>query len=107
MTKLSDLEGKVGDMDQVISKISSLETEMKERIPTPKEKLELRSLDSYPYNVKLTDFWEDKGMLDNEEEKEDGEYTLTDDDIKGDYNEIDIKDSFDNDDSHTSVFPTA
>jgi len=104
--KLSDLENKVGGMDKVISKISSLEAEMKERIPTPVEQLELRSLDSYPYNVKLTDFWADKGYL-NTEKEEEKEYKLTMDDVKSDYDEVSIKDSFDDDDSHTSVYPTA
>ena len=88
--KLSDLESKVGGMDQVISKIASLESEMKERIPTPKEQLELRSLDSYPYNVKLTDFWKDRGMMGDEEE-EPTEYTLTDEDVKSDGNQIMMK----------------
>jgi len=105
--KLSDLESKVGGMDQVILKIASLEDEIKQRNPTPIEKLELRSLDSYPYNVKLTDFWSDKGMLDTDEEVEEPELTLTMDDVKADYDEVSIKNSFDEDDTNTSVFPSA
>jgi len=107
MGKLSDLESKVGGMDQVISKITSLEDEIKQRNPTPIEKLELRSLDSYPYNVKLTDFWSDKGMLDTDVEVEEPELTLTMDDVKADYDEVNIAKSFDDDENNSSVFPTA
>ena len=47
-------------MDQVINKIEDLEKEIEKRNPTPVEKLEMMSLDSFPYSVKLTDYWADK-----------------------------------------------
>ena len=60
-TKLDDLEGKLQHMDQIMDKINSLETKFdRYREKTPEEKLMLRSLDSYPYNQKLTDFFDDK-----------------------------------------------
>jgi len=93
--KLGDLEGKVGDMDQVINKIDDLEKEIEERNPTPVERLEMRSMDSFPYSVSLTDFWKDKEGYDvggSEEE----EYTITQKDVE-DYSEREIKDSFDYD----------
>jgi len=59
--KLDDLESKLSKMDDVIAKIDGLEskvTQMKE--PTPQEKLEMRSLDSYPFNQSPTDFFSQK-----------------------------------------------
>ena len=91
--KLGDLEGKVGDMDQVIDKIDGLEKEIAERNPTPVERLEMRSMDSFPYSVSLTDYWTDKEGYDvGGEEKE--EYVITQKDVD-DYSATEIKDSFD------------
>jgi len=100
-SKLDDLEGKLVNMDQIMDKINSLETKFdKYREKTPEEKLMLRSLDSYPYNQKLSDFFDDK--KDEMEETGKNEYVLTSDDvedfspneIKGTFNEYDdIKES--------------
>jgi hypothetical protein len=100
-TKLDDLQSKLSHMDQIMDKINSLETKFdRYREKTPEEKLMLRSLDSYPYNQKLTDFFDDK-----KQEMEDtgkNEYVLTSDEveefspneIKGTFNEFDeIKES--------------
>jgi fructose-specific phosphotransferase system component IIB len=80
-TKLDDLEKKLSHMDQIMDKINSLETKFdKYREKTPEEKLMLRSLDSYPYNQKLTDFFDDKkGEM---EETGKNEYILTSDDVE-------------------------
>ena len=44
-------------MDTILNKINDLEQKVeKYRQKSPEEKLQLRSLDSYPYNQKLTDF---------------------------------------------------
>ena len=91
--KLGDLEGKVGDMDQVIDKIDDLEKEIAERNPTPVERLEMRSMDSFPYSVSLTDYWSDKEGYDVGGEKEE-EYVITQKDVD-DYSATEIKDSFD------------
>ena len=91
--KLGDLEGKVGDMDQVINKIDDLEKEIADRNPTPVERLEMRSMDSFPYSVSLTDYWSDKEGYDvGKEEKE--EYVITQKDVD-DYSTTEIKNSFD------------
>jgi len=91
--KLGDLEGKVGDMDQVINKIDDLEKEITDRNPTPVERLEMRSMDSFPYSVSLTDYWSDKEGYDvGKEEKE--EYVITQKDVE-DYSTTEIKNSFD------------
>jgi len=93
--KLGDLEGKVGDMDQVINKIDGLEKEIADRNPTPVERLEMRSMDSFPYSVSLTDYWSDKEGYDVGG-KEEEEYTITQKDVD-DYSTTEIKNSFDYD----------
>lgn len=95
LSKFDEFESKMSSFDQIINKIDSLEKDFNKRLPTPVEKLEMRSMESYPYSVKLTDFWKDETEeIENSEGKEDG-YTLTDDDVKKDYSPSDIKTSFD------------
>lgn len=90
--KLSDLESKLSQMDQIFDKINSLEDKVeKYREKSPEEKLQLRSLDSYPYNQKLTDFFSDK-----EEEMEKtgkNEYVLTPDEVEN-FSADEIRKSF-------------
>ena len=94
--KLSGLEARIGNMDKITAKIDGLEKEIIKRNPTPVEKLEMRSLSSYPYSQKLTDYWADKkgpyDVMGNEDEKK--EYTLTKDDVNADYSDSNIKKSF-------------
>jgi hypothetical protein len=79
--KLDDLESKLQHMDQIMKKIDSLETKFdKYRDKTPEEKLMLRSLDSYPYNQKLTDFFDDKKQ--EMESTGKNEYVLTSDEVE-------------------------
>jgi hypothetical protein len=80
-SKLDDLQSKLENMDQIMNKINSLEIKFdKYRDKTPEEKLELRSLDSYPYNQKLTDFFDDKKM--DMEKSGKNEYVLTSDEVE-------------------------
>lgn len=80
-SKLDDLAGKLENMDQIMNKINDLETKFeKYRTKTPEEKLQLRSLDSYPYNQKLTDFFEDKEQEMQQTGK--NEYVLTSDEVE-------------------------
>ena len=82
-------------MDEIITKMDELEQEVKDRNPSPTEKLSMRSMDSFPYSVKLTDFWNDREGYDaTGEEDEEQEYTLTKQDIDDDYSEVDIRSSF-------------
>jgi hypothetical protein len=68
-------------MDEIMDKISGLEAKFdKYREKTPEEKLMLRSLDSYPFNQKLTDFFDDK--KDEMEATGKNEYVLTSDDVE-------------------------
>jgi len=89
---LTDLESKLSDMDNIMNKLNDLETKIEKIRPkTPEEKLELRSLDSGPYNQKLSDFFEDK--MDDMEKSGKNEYVLTQDDVEN-YSSGDIKKSF-------------
>jgi hypothetical protein len=90
--QLETLQNKLADMDKLVSKIDSLEAKVEKYRPkTAQEKLELRSLDSGPYNQKLSDFFVDK-----EEEMEKtgkNEYVLTQDEVEN-FSPSDIEQSF-------------
>lgn len=86
------LESKLGEMDNLVNKINSLEASIERSRPkTPQEKLELRSLDSGPYNQKLTDFFVDKEQDMQKSGK--NEYILNSDDVEN-FSPSDIKTSF-------------
>jgi len=90
--QLNKLESRLGEMDQIMSKLNTLEAKIeKYREKTPQEKLELRTYDSYPFNQKLSDFFDDK----KEEMELTGkkDYVLTSDEVT-DINANDIKKSF-------------
>lgn len=60
-TKLGDLEQKLAQMDAVMAKIDELGTKVDASRPkTGVEKLEMRSLDSYPFNEKPQEFFAHK-----------------------------------------------
>jgi len=81
-------------MDSIVSKLNDLEAKVeKYRTKTPEEKLELRSLDSGPFNQKLSDFFEDKEL--DMEKTGKNDYVLTQDDVEG-YSPVEIKKSFRN-----------
>ena len=92
--QLGKLESRLGEMDAIMNKLNALENKIeKYREKTPQEKLELRSYDSYPFNQKLSQFFDDK----SEEMEKTGknDYVLTPDDVT-DINVNDIKNSFQN-----------
>ncbi len=91
-SQITNLESKLGEMDSIINKLNAIEAKIeKYREKTPQEKLELRTYDSYPFNQKLSDFFEDK----KEEMEKTGkrDYVLTTDDVT-DINDKEVKDSF-------------
>jgi hypothetical protein len=60
-SKLTDLEQKIAQMDLIMDKIDKLDVkvgDMKEK--TPQEKLEMRSLDSYPFSQNPQEFFANK-----------------------------------------------
>jgi hypothetical protein len=91
-SQLSNLEGKLKEMDGVMAKLNSLENKIeKYREKTPQEKLDLRKYDSYPFNQKLSDFFNDK--QDEFEKTGKTDYILTTDDVT-DISDSEIKDTF-------------
>lgn len=93
-SQLTNLESKLSDMDTIVNKLNSLEAKIeKYRIKSPEEKIQLRTLDSGPYNQKLSDFFEDK-QEDFEKSGKD-QYILTQDEVEN-YQPSEIKKSFRN-----------
>ena len=90
--QLTNLENKLKDMDSVMSRLNNIETKLdKYRPKTAQEKLELRSIDSGPFNQKLTDFFTDK--QEDIEKTGKNEYILTTDEVE-DFSPSEIKNTF-------------
>jgi benzoyl-CoA reductase/2-hydroxyglutaryl-CoA dehydratase subunit BcrC/BadD/HgdB len=74
-------------VDSNNSEIESLKAEFEKRNPTQTEKLNLRSLDSYPFNVKPNEYWAEKAKeggyqaYSDNAEPTSKEYTITNDDV--------------------------
>ena len=85
-------------------KIENLRTEFEKRNPTQIEKLSMQTDKSYPFNVKPDDFWRNKEATSNysteydNNGKEQGQYAITSNDIKGAVDWNSILDSLDDDD---------
>jgi hypothetical protein len=102
MTKFEALQTSLSKIDTVSNEIQSMKKDIQSQ--RPKEKLELRSLDSYPFNVKLTDYWNDEKIKANYEinggtpdaESPDGEVKVwkLDPNEAKDFSTVDIKKSF-------------
>jgi hypothetical protein len=91
-TKLDDLEQKLAQMDSLMSRIENLGTKIDSMKPkTPIENLEMRSLDSYPFNEKPQEFFAKKQGEMRTAGK--NEYVLTKDDVDQ-YPNDSVKDSF-------------
>ena len=96
---LGALESMQGVIDKNNAEIASLKSEFEKRNPTQTERLNLRSLDSYPFNVRPDDYWREKGRNSNysaysdNDESPTNEYEITNDDVR-DVND-DIANTFD------------
>jgi hypothetical protein len=91
-SQIENLESKLSEMDKIVTTLNSLEAKIEKYRPkTPQEKLELRSLDSGPYNQKLSDFFMDK--QEDIEKSGKNEYVLTTDEVE-DFSPSEIKSSF-------------
>lgn len=104
--KLTQLLDIVGKFEQAIedndAKIEDLKSELERRNPTQQEKLNIRSMNGSPYNVKPEDYWEQQAQNnpnyniiannDVDPDKEDDLYTITDDDLKN-FNKSEIEKS--------------
>jgi len=91
-TKLDDLEQKLSSMDNIIAKIEDLGTKVEKMRPkSPEEKLNMRSLDSYPFNQNPQQFFAQKqGEMQMTGKNE---YVLTKDDVIN-YSKDSIRDTF-------------
>jgi molecular chaperone GrpE (heat shock protein) len=90
--QISKLEAKLSEMDALMNRLNTIENKIeKYREKTPQEKLELRTYDSYPFNQKLSDFFDDKKIEMEKTGKKD--YVLTSDEVE-DINPTDIRTSF-------------
>lgn len=111
-TKIKDLIDTIQNLQNKLdannSEIESLKSEFEKRNPTQTEKLNLRSLDSYPFNVKPNEYWSDKAKQGGYEAYGDNgepttkEYVITNDDV--DNPTRDVADTFfkvDDDDIQT------
>lgn len=91
-TKLGDLEQKLAQMDAVMAKIDELGAKVEASKPkTGVEKLEMRSLDSYPFNEKPQEFFAHKQGEMAASGK--NEYVLTKDEVENYPTDV-IKTSF-------------
>ena len=90
--QLNGLESKLKDMEGIFTKLNDIEAKIeKYREKTPQEKLELRSLDSGPFNQKLSDFFVDKEQ--EMEKSGKNEYILTTDEVES-FTPSEIKTTF-------------
>jgi hypothetical protein len=79
-SKLGELEVKLAQMDQLVSRIDQLGSKIDEVKPKSEvEKLEMRSLDSYPFNEKPQEFFAHKQGEMRASGK--NEYVLTKDEV--------------------------
>lgn len=91
-SKLNDIDQKISQMDMVISKIEQLDNKINNiKEKTPEEKLEMRSLDSYPFNQNPQEFFTSK--KDQMRASGKNEYVLTKNDVQN-YSTDQIKQSF-------------
>ena len=92
--QIEDMQSKLNSMDQVFEKLNSMEQKIEKYRPrTAQEKLELRSLDSGPFNQKLSSFFDDKQQ--DREKSGKNEYVLTSDEVEQ-IVPSEIKKTFDN-----------
>jgi hypothetical protein len=99
---LDNLETKLGEMDGIMTKLNDLEAKVeKYREKTPQERLELRTLDSGPFNQKLSQFFDDKE--EDMEKSGKNEYVLTQDEVE-DYSPNEIRKTFRNFEDETNPF---
>ena len=105
MTAVEKMQGIIANNN---NEIIGLKKELEKRVPTQTERLNLRSLDVYPYNVKPTDYFQKVNQNGNYQVTYDNgqptkkEHVLTQKEIDS-YNPSEIEKSFDNDDLDQSM----
>jgi len=95
--QLAKMDGLSANIEALGGKVTDLEHDIERRNPTPEEQIEMRSLDSYPYNLKLNDYWSDNedkvARPDENINGEKKEYVLKKSDVDN-FSANEIKNSF-------------
>ena len=83
-------------------KIEGLKSEFEKRNPTKVEKLHMQTARSYPFNQTPEEYWKEKEATSNYEiidndDKENGKFVITADDVNGTENWKEISDTLDDD----------
>lgn len=102
-------------IDALASRMDNIEQEIIKRNPTKDEKLEMQSLHSAPYNIKIGDYWADKpGYVSDISDPnsqptfndidEPKEYVLDPNEIENSYNETNVKNTFDYDEEEVDDY---
>lgn len=90
-------------LDQNSEKIKDLQADLQRRMPTDQEKIDLRTHESGPFNIKPGNYWEqfnaenpnyDVTVNGQKPGDDEGEYTLRNSEVKG-INDFDVSRSFD------------
>jgi hypothetical protein len=91
MATIQDLSDKLGNVEQLSQQVQKIGQDIEEiKPPSYQEQLEMQSTQSYPFNVKLSDYWD---IPDQDETNQTPEnLTIDQDDIEN-YDEKEIKDS--------------
>lgn len=116
ITHVEKLTSKIDDIisktDKTEEELAHINQEIVKRNPTETEKLNIRSMDSYPFNIKPNEYWETKAkenpnydVYSNNEvnPSDEVEYTLTQDEIDNEpINYNDLVSSFNDDENEFS-----
>ena len=95
------IKEKLKQIDSVIkNNHETLKKEIIKRMPTPNEKLKVQSMNSFPYNISLSDYWmpadkenEEEIVMSDTENPSEESYELSNQEIQKDYSEITVRNS--------------
>lgn len=103
---LTAVEKIQGTIDKNSSEINGLKAELEKRMPTKTEKLNMQSLNMYPYNVSPKDYWaqkEKEGVYqaehDSQEDNLKKQFEITQQDVD-DFTDREMEDSFDDNEKY-------
>jgi hypothetical protein len=106
LTLLTAVEKIQGTIDKNSSEINGLKAELEKRMPTKTEKLNMQSLNMYPYNVSPKDYWaqkEKEGVYqaehDSQEDNLKKQFEITQQDVD-DFTDREMEDSFDDNEKY-------
>lgn len=98
LLKIADIDQKLASVDSVSAQLNHVAKEVESiKNPSLDSQVDLISKQSYPYNIKLNDYWK---WDEDETEKPEEKYTANTDDIS--YNRDDVRKSFNINETHIS-----